>query len=75
MTSLLRRFLDAEPPERYPVRQRPDLSLEQQLEALREHVALMHDQLWWVSLPWWKRLAWRLMGFPAPIRRFYEAKH
>ena len=37
---------------------------------LVERVAQLWDQVWWHSLPWWRRVLYRLQGFEAPIRVF-----
>jgi hypothetical protein len=39
-------------------------------DMLIERVAQLWDQVWWHSLPWWRRLYYRLQGFEAPIRMF-----
>jgi hypothetical protein len=38
------------------------------LDALAEHTARLWDQVWWLSLPWWRRWYYRLQGYRAPIR-------
>lgn len=51
----------------HPWQERSALSLAQQVQHYRELGALAYDQLWWVSLPWWRRgLLW-LQGYRAPI--------
>ena len=48
----------------------PDL---ERLELL-ELVAQLWDQVWWLSLPWWKRAIYRARGFRDPIERFYTLR-
>jgi hypothetical protein len=73
--------------EQHPLRDRPDLTLEQQLQICRERTSQLWDQVWWMQLPWYRRLWYRLpriewdrthrrplfwKGHRAPIRHFYE---
>jgi len=78
VTRLLQRLMDDErlKPRRedrgyHPIPDAPDLSLEQRVHHLEATLGRLWDQVWWQSLPWWKRMAWRLLGFTAPISRFY----
>jgi hypothetical protein len=57
--------------ERHPIPDAPDLPLEQRVHHLESHLGRLWDEVWWLSLPRWKRCAWQLLGFRAPIRRFY----
>jgi hypothetical protein len=61
--------------ERHPIAQDPPPDDQEGLRTycfrLQCLTAQLWDQVWWLSLPWWKRTAWRLLGFRAPIRRFY----
>lgn len=59
--------------EQHPVRQRPELSREQQLEQLREFLAQLWDQVWWLSLPPADRTRYEQEGHRAPITHFYES--
>lgn len=52
-------------PDDYPV----DNTAE--LHRLKCLVARLWDQVWWMQLPWYRRLFYRLHGFRSPIRRFY----
>ena len=52
------------------------------MEGLRQYcfqlqclTARLWDQVWWLSLPWYKRLAFRWLGFQNPIQRFYMKAH
>lgn len=58
--------------ERHPVRQRPDLTLEQQVELYREQLARLWDQVWWMTLPAAHRRRYEAEGHVAPIETFYE---
>lgn len=57
--------------EVHPIPDAPDLPLEVRVHHLECYLGRLWDQCWWQSLPWWKRLAWRVLGFSAPISRFY----
>jgi hypothetical protein len=63
--------LDRADRERHPIPDAPDLPLDQRVHHLECHLGRLWDQVWWLSLPLWKRLTWRLLGFKAPIPRFY----
>lgn len=52
----------------HPLQQRPDLPLEQQFELLREYTSRLWDQVWWMSLPFWRRWWYMLHGYRAPLR-------
>ncbi len=58
--------------ERHPIQESPPLPLERRAQLLEIHLAQLWDQVWWVTLPWWRRLRYRLQGFRAPIGKFYE---
>jgi hypothetical protein len=57
--------------ERHPIPDAPDLPLDRRVHHLEVHLGRLWDQVWWRSLPWYKRLAWRALGFRAPIQQFY----
>jgi len=57
--------------EVHPIPDAPDLPLEQRVHHLECYVGRLWDQVWWLSLPWYRRLGWRVLGFKAPIRQFY----
>jgi hypothetical protein len=57
--------------EVHPIPDAPDLPLDQRVHHLECYVGRLWDQVWWLSLPWYRRLAWRLLGFRAPVRQFY----
>jgi hypothetical protein len=57
--------------ERHPIQDAPDLPLDRRVHLLECYLARLWDQVWWMSLPWYKRAAWRVLGFTAPIRKFY----
>lgn len=74
----LQRWMDDErlKPDRrdrevHPIPDAPDLPLEQRVHHLECHLGRLWDHVWWLSLPWHKRLAWRLLGFTPPLRHFY----
>lgn len=56
----------------HPILERPDLPPERRLQLLEQNLARLWDQVWWRSLPPWRRLGYWLGGFRAPIWRFYE---
>lgn len=58
--------------ERHPVQESPPLPIEDRVRLLEHHLARLWDEVWWVTLPWYKRMYWRLQGFRAPIAHFYE---
>jgi hypothetical protein len=55
----------------HPIPDHPDLPLDRRVHHLEVHLGRLWDHVWWISLPWYKRLGWRLLGFKAPIDRFY----
>lgn len=58
----------------HPVRARHWLAIEAQLELYRERLAQLHDQVWWLSLPFWRRWLYIACGHRAPIEHFYETR-
>jgi len=58
--------------EIHPIPDAPDLPLDRRVHHLECHLARLWDQVWWISLPWYKRLGWRLLGFKDPILTFYQ---
>ena len=77
LTGALQRLLDDErlkPRERrevHPIPDAPDLPLERRVHHLECHLGRLWDQVWYLSQPWWRRIGFRLLGFKAPIQRFY----
>ena len=57
--------------EVHPIPDAPDLSLDRRVHHLECHVGRLWDQVWYLSQPRWRRWAWRLLGFRAPIQKFY----
>lgn len=57
--------------EVHPIPDAPDLPLDRRVHHLECYVGRLYDQVWWLSLPLWKRCAWRLLGFKPPITQFY----
>jgi len=57
--------------EVHPIPDAPDLPLDRRVHHLECHLGRLWDQVWWLSLPWYRRLAFRLLGFRNPIRTFY----
>jgi hypothetical protein len=57
--------------ERHPIAEDPPVDIAAELFRLKCQTARLWDAVWWLSLPWYRRLAFRLLGFHAPIRRFY----
>lgn len=50
----------------------PGLSVEDQLLHLKEYVAQLWDQVWWLSLSPEKRAEYEAEGHTHPIAKFYE---
>lgn len=77
MTRLLQWLTDDErlkPREKrevHPIPDAPPLPLEQRVHHLECYFGMLWDQVWWMQLPLWKRTAFRLLGFKAPIQQFY----
>jgi len=57
--------------EVHPIPDAPDLPLDRRVHHLECHLGRLWDQVWWMSLPWYRRLGFRLLGFKAPLSRFY----
>lgn len=57
--------------EIHPVRERPDLPLEQRVQRLEIHLARLWDQVWWMHLSPEARAAYQAHGFSDPIEQFY----
>jgi hypothetical protein len=57
--------------ERHPIPDAPDLPLDRRVQHLECYLGRLWDQVWWLSLPWYRRLGFRLLGFTAPVLRFY----
>jgi hypothetical protein len=57
--------------EVHPIPDAPPLPLERRVHLLECHLGRLWDHVWWTSLPWYRRLGFRLLGFRAPITRFY----
>ena len=58
--------------DRHPIEERHDLPTDRRVQLLEIHLAQLWDMVWWVTLPWYRRLYWRVRGFRAPIQRFYR---
>jgi hypothetical protein len=58
--------------EVHPIPDAPDLPLEQRVHHLECHLGRLWDQVWWMNLPWYRRLGFRLLGFKSPISHFYK---
>jgi hypothetical protein len=59
-------------PERHPVEERPDLSVEERCRLLEIHLAQLWDQVWWLTEG---RAKFESQGFTAPIQSFYLSPH
>jgi hypothetical protein len=46
--------------------------LVREVHHLKCLTAQLWDQVWWMSLPTWKRVAYRYLGFRSPIQKFYR---
>ncbi len=57
--------------ERHPIADDYPIDVSGELHLLKCHTARLYDQVWWLSIPWHRRLLFRLLGFHAPIGRFY----
>lgn len=60
--------------ERHPIQDSPALPLERRVQLLEIHLAQLWDQVWWMTLPRWRRWYYVAQGFRSPITRFYEPK-
>lgn len=74
--------------ERHPIQHWPaGLTAEERAGLLEVYVGMLWDQVWWLSLPWYKRLWYRLprviwdtqynkpilwKGHTDPIKKFYD---
>ena len=56
--------------EVHPIADDAPVDLARELHRLKCQTARLWDQVWWLSLPWYRRLGFRLLGFRAPIDRF-----
>jgi hypothetical protein len=60
------------PRERHPLETAPaGKSAEERLRILEEHLAMLWDQVWWLSLPVERRDAYRAEGYSDPVQKFY----
>lgn len=57
--------------ERHPIADDAPVDLVAELHRLKCQTARLWDQVWWMALPIHRRLIFRLLGFRAPIERFY----
>lgn len=57
--------------EAHPIPDRPPWSQEERIAHLEMHLAMLWDQVWWLSLPTDERKAYEAQGFSAPIAKFY----
>jgi len=57
--------------EVHPIPDAPNLPLEQRVHHLECYLGRLWDHVWWLSLPWYRRLGWRALGFKPPISQFY----
>jgi hypothetical protein len=55
----------------HPLPDAPDWPLDRRIHHLECYLATLWDHVWWMNLPWYKRVAWRLLGYKAPIDHFY----
>lgn len=44
------------------------------LKELEEAVNQLKDQVWWLSLPFWRRWLYWLFGHRDPVQQFYRIK-
>lgn len=49
----------------------PDTTAMERLHWLELHLAMLWDQVWWMSLPVEQRAEYEKQGFTAPIEKFY----
>lgn len=55
----------------HPIQDSPNLPLAERVQLLEIHLAQLWDEVWWHTLPWYRRLGYWLQGFRSPIRHFY----
>jgi hypothetical protein len=58
--------------ERHPIEDAPRLPIERRIQLLEIHLAMLWDQVWWLSLTPEQRAAYEAQGFTAPIEQFYR---
>lgn len=56
----------------HPVAVGPKVKPDERFRLLESNLACLWDQVWWLSLPIYKRWFYKLQGFRPPVRRFYE---
>jgi hypothetical protein len=62
----------AENQDSHPIRLAPQgATVEERLHWYEHHLALLWDQVWWLSLTPEARANWEAQGFAAPISQFY----
>ena len=48
------------------------LTTERRVQLIECEAGRLWDQVWWISLPCWRRWWYRLQGFGNPIQRFFD---
>ena len=81
MKKFLQRLIDDErlkpraERERHPIPDDPPAdtidALVREVHMLKCLTGQLWDQVWWISIPLWQRVVYRLLGFKSPIERFY----
>ena len=59
-------------PDVHPIQDAPaGKSLVDRVHFLECALGRLWDQVWWMNLPWYRRVFYRLQGFRSPIKNFY----
>lgn len=64
--------------ERHPIPDRPLLPMDERVAHVECYLGRLWDQVWWLSLPWYRKVYYWCCGWRAPIRmgiltsEFYE---
>jgi hypothetical protein len=57
--------------DRHPIADRPAWPLDERVAHVEIHLARLWDEVWWHTLPWYRRLFYWMQGFRSPIGNFY----
>lgn len=58
-------------PENHPILECPPCADAERIRWLEMHLAMLWDQVWWLSLKPEIRAEWEAKGFSSPIQQFY----
>ena len=60
--------------DEHPIIEGRDAPIEERVLYLEAHLAMVWDQIWWMSLPFWRRWLYAAFGYRAPIQSFYATR-